>query len=328
MTDLTYTPQSVHPWVAEGNGKLRFGISIFRQPPDWQEFIGVVKRIEELGFDSYLAYDHPIDWADCWTSLSALAMATSTIRLGTIVDCIYYRNPYLLARMAADVDRISGGRVVVGLGIGDKTEEFAQMGIPFPPTAERLRYMEETLQVLIRLWRGDTFDYDGEFIQMSGAHLDVGPAQERMPILLAGGGEKVTLRQVAQYADASNFGSHAWIGSAFSPTDFARKYDVLAGHLDRFGRQRDDVVRSHFEMPLVIRRTHASLEAALSEMPQDVLAWCGPALFAGTPEEAIAFFRDLVAIGCQYFVANILTGDWETIELLGTEVMPVLVADA
>ena len=328
MTDLTYTPQSVHPWVAEGIGKIRFGISIFRQPPDWQEFLGVVKRIEELGFDSYLAYDHPIDWADCWTSLSALAMATSTIRLGTIVDCIYYRNPYLLARMAADVDRISGGRVVVGLGIGDKTEEFAQMGIPFPPTAERLRHMEETLQVLIRLWRGDTFDYDGEFIQMSGAHLDVGPAQERMPILLAGGGEKVTLRQVAQYADASNFGSHAWIGSAFTPTDFARKYDVLAGHLARFGRQRDEVVRSHFEMPLVIRPTRASLEAALSEMPQDVLAWCGPALFAGTPEEAIAFFRDLVAIGCQYFVANILTGDWETIELLGTEVMPVLVADA
>ena len=98
-------------------------------------------------------------------------------------------------------------------------------------------------------------------------------------------------------------------------------------HLPR-GRQRHDVVRSHFEMPLVIRRTRAALEAALSEMPQDVLAWCGPALFAGTPEEAIAFYRELASIGCQYFVANILTGDWETIELLGTEVMPLLVADA
>ncbi len=145
-----------------------------------------------------------------------------------------------------------------------------------------------------------------------------------MPILLAGGGEKVTLRQVAQYADASNFGSHAWIGSAFTPTDFQRKYDVLAGHLERFGRQRDDVVRSHFEMPLVIRSTRVSLEEALRGMPQDVLDWCGPALFAGTPEEAIAFYRDLAGIGCQYFVANILTGDWETIELLGTEVMPAL----
>ena len=161
-----------------------------------------------------------------------------------------------------------------------------------------------------------------EFFQLKGAHLEVGPAQERMPILLAGGGELVTLRQVAQYADASNFGSHAWIGSAFTPTDYQRKYDVLAGHLERFGRQRDDVVRSHFAMPLVIRPTRDSLDATLRSMPQDVLAWCGPALFAGTPAEAIAFYRDLAAIGCQYFVANILTGDWETIELLGTEVMP------
>ena len=157
---------------------------------------------------------------------------------------------------------------------------------------------------------------------MTGAHLEAGPAQERMPILLAGGGEKVTLRQVAQYADASNFGSHAFIGSAYTPTDFERKYDVLAGHLDRFGRRRDDVVRSHFAMPLVIRPNRASLDAALGDMPQDTLEWCGPALFAGTPEEAIAFYRGLAAIGCQYFVANILTGDWETIELLGTEVMP------
>jgi alkanesulfonate monooxygenase SsuD/methylene tetrahydromethanopterin reductase-like flavin-dependent oxidoreductase (luciferase family) len=324
VTDTFYTPPSVHPWVTEGIGRLRFGISVFRQPPDWQEFVRLVQRIEELGFDSYLAYDHPIDWADCWTSLSALAMATSRIRLGTIVDCIYYRNPYLLARMAADVDRISGGRVVVGLGIGDKTEEFAQMGIPFPPTAERLRCMEETLQILIRLWRGETFDYDGEFFTLRCAHLEVGPIQERMPILLAGGGEKVTLRQVAQYADASNFGSHAWIGSAFTPTDFRRKYDILAGYLEQFGRRRDDVVRSHFAMPLVIRPDRASLDATLRAMPQDTLEWCGPALFAGTSEEAIAFYRDLAAIGCQYFVANILTGDWETIELLGTAVMPTL----
>ena len=324
MTHTVYTPQSIHPWVAEGISRLRFGVSIFRQPPGWREFVGIVQRIEALGFDSYLAYDHPIDWADCWTSLAALAMATTRIRLGTIVDCIYYRNPYLLARMAADVDRISGGRVVVGLGIGDKTEEFAQMGIPFPPVAERLRYMEETLQILVRLWRGDTFDYDGEFFMLRGAHLAVGPVQERMPILLAGGGEKVTLRQVAQYADASNFGSHAWIGSAFTPTDFRRKYDLLAGYLEQFGRQRDDVSRSHFAMPLVLRRDRSALDDVLREYPKETVAWWGPALFAGTPQEAVAFYRELAAIGCQYFVANVLIGDWETIELLGTEVMPAL----
>jgi alkanesulfonate monooxygenase SsuD/methylene tetrahydromethanopterin reductase-like flavin-dependent oxidoreductase (luciferase family) len=324
-TAVTVTPTTRHPWVEAGIDKLRFGVSIFPQPYDFKEFVGVVQRCEALGIDSYLAYDHPMDRADCWTSLAALAMATESIRLGTIVDCVLYRNPYLLARMAADVDRISDGRLILGLGIGDKTEEFAQMGIPFPPVPERQQAMEETLEIITRLWAGEKFSFDGEIYHLTDARLVAGPVQQpRVPILLAGGGEKVTLRQVAQYADASNFGSHAWIGSAMSPVDFERKYGILANHLARFGRHRDDVVRSHFEMPLIIGPTKEKLKAKMRGMPQAVLAWCGPALFAGTPDEAIAFYQELRGWGVQYFVANILDGDWETIELLGTEVMPEL----
>ena len=90
------TPTTRHPWDEEGIDKLRFGVSVFAQPYDFNEFVGVVQRCEALGIDSYLTYDHPMDRADCWTSLAALAMVTETIRLGTIVDCILYRNPYLL----------------------------------------------------------------------------------------------------------------------------------------------------------------------------------------------------------------------------------------
>lgn len=110
-------PEGIHPWVAQWQDRVGFGISIFPQPPDWQRFIQLVQRMEELGVDSYWSYDHPAAHADCWTALSALAVSTEKIRLGTMVDCIYYRSPYLLARQAADVDRASGGRLVLGLGL-------------------------------------------------------------------------------------------------------------------------------------------------------------------------------------------------------------------
>jgi alkanesulfonate monooxygenase SsuD/methylene tetrahydromethanopterin reductase-like flavin-dependent oxidoreductase (luciferase family) len=324
VTEPSLTPSSVHPWVSEGYGKLRFGISIFPHPLDWQEFIRIGQRCEEFGMDGYFAFDHPMDRGDSWTALTALAMATTKLRLGTSVSCIYYRNPYMLARLAADVDRLSGGRVIVGLGIGDKIEEFAQMGIPFPDAPMRLRNMEETLEILIRLWSGEKFSYRGHFHHLIDAQLVAGPVQERLPILLAGGGEKVTLRQVAQYADASNFGSHAWIGSAFSPTDYQRKFDILGGHLEAFGRPSDALVRSHFTMPLIIAPTREAAEAKLAKLPADQVEWFRSAMLAGTPDDAIAYYKNLAALGMNYFIVNILDQDWESFELLGTEVMPAL----
>ena len=115
---LPPVPAGVHPWVAEWQTRVGFGVSMFPQPPDWKQFIRMVQRIEEMGIDSYWSYDHPAANADCWTALAALAVSTEKIRLGTMVDCIYYRPAYLLARQAADVDRASGGRLVLGLGIG------------------------------------------------------------------------------------------------------------------------------------------------------------------------------------------------------------------
>ena len=160
MTDLT--PHDIHPWVQAGIGRIRFGVSIFPQPPDWRHFLSLVQQMETAGFDGYFAYDHPTANADCWTALSALAAVTSTIRLGLAVDCIYYRPPYLLARQAADVDRLSNGRLVLGLGIGHVKPEFAQMGIPFPPTTERLRGMDETIAIVRGLFTGQPFRFEGE----------------------------------------------------------------------------------------------------------------------------------------------------------------------
>jgi alkanesulfonate monooxygenase SsuD/methylene tetrahydromethanopterin reductase-like flavin-dependent oxidoreductase (luciferase family) len=321
--DASLTPQGTHPWIAEAQHRIRFGVSIFPQPVDWRHFVALVRRMEEQGFDAYLAYDHPTARADCWTALTALAMGTERIRLGTIVDCIYYRPPYLLARQAADVDRLSNGRLVLGLGIGDVPDEFAAMGIPYPPASVRQQGMEETIRIVRGLWSGQPFEFTGEqwSVKTDGSFL--GPVQEPyVPILLAGGGEKVTLRQVARYADASNMGAHATIGRAVTLTDVARKFGKLREYCDEIGRSYDSILRSHFTMPPFLAETHAALDRKLARIPPEKLASWGPAVFAGTPDEAIAFYRRLVDAGFQYFILNILDGDEETLELFATAVLP------
>ena len=319
-------PMGAHPWVAQWRDRIGFGVSIFPQPPDWRGFIRLVQRMEALGIDSYWSYDHPAANTDCWTALAALAVCTKRIRLGTMVDCIYYRTPYLLARQAADVDRASDGRLVLGLGIGRLEEEFANMGLAFPPTPVRQRALEETFAILRGLWSGEPISFRGESFAAAapgpwGAFLP--PVQEPyVPFLLAGGGEKTTLRQVARFADAANMGAHPAIGQAVSALDVGRKFDVLKGWCAEYGRPYESVLRSHFTMPLILAPTPAALGKKLAAWPQETVAWWGEALFAGTPEEAAAFYRDLAALGFQYFVANILGGDAETVELLGSEVMP------
>lgn len=318
---LDLTPRGTHPWVADQT--IRFGVSYYPHPADWNHFITWLKRMEAWGYDSYWNYDHPTDRVDCWNVLAVAATATERMRLGTLVACIYYRSPYLLARAAADIDRLSNGRLVLGLGIGDNVPEFEAMGIPFPPTRERLRAMEETIQIVRGLWSGQPFAFTGETFSASTDGSFLRPVQEPyVPILLAGGGEKVTLRQVAQYADASNMGAHDWIGSAVTEEDIARKFAKLDGYLADFGRAPESVLRSHFAMPLIMGETRAALEKKMAAMNQEKLAWCGDALFAGTPEETIAFYQRLIDCGFRYFLLNILDGDDETIELAGTTVLP------
>ncbi len=325
MIDLT--PRDIHPWVSAGFDRIRFGVSIFPQPPDWQHFLSLVQQMESAGFDGYFTYDHPSANADCWTALSALAAVTSTIRLGLAVDCIYYRSPYLLARQAADVDRLSNGRLVLGLGIGHVASEFAEMGIPFPPTAERLCGMEETIAIVRGLFSGKPFRFEGDQWSVDSPGSFLPPVQQpRVPILLAGGGEKVTLRQVAQYADASNMGAHGSIGMAVSDEDIRRKFRVLAGYCEEFGRPANAVLRSQFTMPLVLGRNQKEIDQKLARWPEETVASWGDALVATTPVEAVAFYRAQAALGYQYFIANVLGGDDDTIDLLASRVMPAVVA--
>jgi alkanesulfonate monooxygenase SsuD/methylene tetrahydromethanopterin reductase-like flavin-dependent oxidoreductase (luciferase family) len=217
--------------------------------------------------------------------------------------------------------------LVLGLGIGHVKNEFAEMGIPFPPTAERLQGMDETIAIVRGLFSGEPLAYQGKQWSVDSPGSFLPPVQQpRVPILLAGGGEKVTLRQVAQYADASNMGAHGSIGSAVTDDDIRRKFDRLRAYCEEFGRPFDAILRSQFTMPLVLGRSQREIEQKLAKWPAETVSSWGVAMLATTPDQAIAFYRAQAALGYQYFIANILGGDDDTIDLLATEVMPAVQA--
>ena len=315
--------RQAHPWVAEGQRRLRFAIvSVFLS--EWREILGFARRAEQLGFDAYWANDHPNRSMDTWTLLSALAMATERIRLISLVSCVYYRSPLLIARQAADVDRISDGRLVLGIGIGDDVPEFKQMCLPFPPVAQRQETMEEALAVIRGLWREETFSFEGKYFRLDKARLVPKPVQEPyVPILIGGGGERTTLRQVAQFADVSNFSPHEWSGSAFEISDVRRKYEALRAHCEARGRPYESVLRSHYTPLLTLAENEVDLERkrANSRIPDRQLR--SVPVFA-TPEQAIAHYQALADAGAQYFLATINGHDDETVRLLAEEVAPAV----
>ncbi len=314
----------VHPWVAEAQSTVRFSL-VGAFLTGWTELRDFALRAEELGFDAYWANDHPSRSMDCWTQLAALAAVTTRMRIMALVSCVYYRSPALLARQAADVDLVSGGRLVLGLGIGDDAGEFRQLGLDFPGTGERLDALAETIEVTRGVWESPLTS-EGRLHHLAGAHVRPGPVQRpRVPVLIGGGGERTTLRLVARYADMSNFGPHEWTGGAFGIDDVRRKCEVLRRHCERIGRPFDSILRSHYTPLLTLAETASALERkrAAARIPDAALRTVP--VFA-TVDDAITHYQALVNAGMRYFLATVNGRDTETVDLVARQLMPALKA--
>jgi alkanesulfonate monooxygenase SsuD/methylene tetrahydromethanopterin reductase-like flavin-dependent oxidoreductase (luciferase family) len=266
-----------------------------------------------------------------WTTLGALAEATRTIRLGTLVSCASYRHPVVLARDAAEVDRISDGRVVIGLGSGDAPEEFRQMGLACPSVRERQEGLEEVLQILTALLRGETVWHPGKYFQIQGARIPLtGTQQPRIPILVAGGGPRTTLRLVAHYADACNLGAASWAGGGFTVQDNRNKLAILDRHCTDARRTAASVLRTCLAGVFLLAETEEAAQLKLSQLPpwvisgKEGLTGLERLVFAGTPEKAVAHMRGLIAAGFQYLICRVFESDAETLQLLAKRVMPAV----
>ena len=225
-----------HPWVASVRHSLQFGV-MGGPLADWPRLRAFVAEAEALGYNSYWTFDHPLGNPDWATNLAALAVTTHRIRLGTLAVSVQYRSAALLAREAADIDRLSAGRLVLGLGGGDFASEFTRLGLHFGRPKERLAAVRETVEIVRGAWAAEPFSYGGAVHRVAGANVRPGPVQQpRVPILIAGGGEQITLRLVARYADASNFGEHPNAGGAATLDDIRRKLQVLDTHCRGAGR--------------------------------------------------------------------------------------------
>ncbi|MFI6867805.1 LLM class F420-dependent oxidoreductase [Nocardia sp. NPDC050406] len=329
---------------------MRFGIFV---PQGWRlDLVGIdpaaqwtvmrdlAQRFDAVdAWESLWVYDHfhtvpvPTEEAthEAWTLMSAFAASTSRIRLGQMCTAMSYRNPAYLAKVAATVDHISNGRVEMGIGAGWYEHEWRAYGYGFPPARERLARLREGVEIFRQAWTTGSATLDGKHYQVNGAIVRPLPVQEGgIPIWVAGGGEKVTLRIAAQYARYTNF-----VGE---PEEFAHKSELLRGHCAELGTDFDAITRSS-NFNAAVGATEAEvaerLEALIArytpflgadEARRQVTDWFATSAAVGTPEQIVERLSKVKDLGLGYGIFNFPEAAYDTsgIELFEREVIPAL----
>lgn len=218
------------------------GVHTGLQHTSLDELTALWQRIEALGFDWISVWDHFYaadltgnpDCLEAVTAHAALAAATERVTCGSLVYCVGYRHPAVLAKAITSIDHLSHGRAAIGLGAGWSAVEYEAYGIPFPPTATRLDMLEEAAACVRGLLRDETTTFEGTHFSLREARNQPRPVQAALPVWIGGGGEKRTLRIAARFADG-------WNVPFVSPEELARKRSVLHAHCDDVGRDPAEV---------------------------------------------------------------------------------------
>ena len=325
-----------HPWVAEADVGIRWGVQLIvpNEANALARLVETAGTVEALGYDLLSIFDHPLMHVDPWIALSGLATRTSKVRLGSTVNCAAYRHPAHLTRLATDLDNLSNGRHVLGLGSGWLVPEFAALGLDYGTFAERAAALEDTLAIVHGVWTEPPFTYAGEKFSTVSMTAEPRPVQQpRPPIMVAGNGERVTLRQVAQWADACNLKeevplSDDSISDAERAASVARLLTALAGHCERLERQYDEILRTHFTLYLILGETMAAARAKANALDTSQSTSPGTrahgktAMLVADPARAGRYYQAMVDAGIQYFIVQLDARDIQTIELLKTAVAP------
>ncbi|MEO6350328.1 MAG: LLM class flavin-dependent oxidoreductase [Candidatus Limnocylindrales bacterium] len=318
------------------NTDVRFGALCWGQYSDWQPLLEAGIRADKLGFYSLWTWDHlyPIVGSDegpifeGYLTLAAWAQATSRVRVGLMVGANPFRNPALTAKMATTLDHISGGRAYLGIGSAWNDSEAHDFGIRFGESpGERLRWLREALPVIRGMLHGEKPSASGPRYAMDGVRNNPPPIQSHMPILVGGGGENVTLRLAARYADANN------IGLAAGYEGFMRKEEALRRHCAEVGRDEREIERTLNTGPVVIRDSTDEAARVLEGIYAHnggAQSWAGrPASEqpVGSPDRIVELLLPYVEAGYRHVVVGLPSPfDEETMERLIKEVQPKLAA--
>ncbi|HYR41617.1 MAG TPA: TIGR03560 family F420-dependent LLM class oxidoreductase, partial [Terriglobia bacterium] len=279
---------------------MRFGVFTSLMSQTWEGVLELWQHLEATGWDVACVSDHFMPSTkeregavlESWSTLSALAAVVRRMRIGTIVLGNTYRHPAVLAKMAAQVDIISGGRLLLGLGGAWQQNEHDAYGIPFYTVRERLERLDEACAVIRSLWTERRSNFQGRYYRLSDAPLDPKPVQKPHPeLMIGGGGERVTLRVVARQADHWN----VWAG----PKVLARKSEILEEHCSKAGRDSKTIRRS-VNMALLITDKKADVDrlaqtiaARMGSHAADARDTC----LAGTPDQIREQLNQLKAAG-------------------------------
>lgn len=279
---------------------MRFGVFTSLTGTTWPSVLDLWQHLEATGWDTACVTDHFMPNTkdregavlECWSTLSALAAQVPRMRVGTIVTGNTYRHPALVAKMAAQVDIVSGGRLLLGLGAGWQRNEHEAYGIPFHTMRQRLERLDEACEIIKSLWTQSRTNFNGRHYQISDAPLEPKPVQKPHPeLMVGGGGERVTLRIVARHADHWN----VWGG----PKVLARKNAILEEHCSKAGRDSKSITRSvnmallFTDKPEEIDRLTETITKRMGAHASDARDIC----LAGTPDRIREKLRELRAAG-------------------------------
>ena len=271
--------------------RLAYQIPNFTYPNGTNIFQSVVaqaKAAEAAGFDRVMVMDHFYQlpgigahnepMMECYTMLSALAQHTSSVRLSALVTGNTYRNPTLLAKTITALDHVSNGRATLGIGAGWFELEHTSLGYEFGTFTDRFEKLEEALQIIIPMLRGETVTFSGKHYSVTDA-INVPAPISRIPVLIGGNGEKKTLRMVAQYADESNL-------TRGTVEDVRRKLEVLDEHCANLGRNRSDI--------RVTKMANVCVAPTMEQAVEDVKTIAAQ---KGWTDEAIDFLKGMMIFG-------------------------------
>ena len=308
---------------------VKLGALCWNQYADWPSLLEAGIRADRLGYDTLWTWDHlyPIVGShegpifEGWLTLAAWAQATENVRIGLMVGANTFREPALTAKMATTLDHISGGRAVLGVGgAWFETEHEAyglQFGDGFP---ERLRWLGEALPIMRGMLHGERPTASGPRYRAKDVRNDPMPIQERLPILIGGGGEQVTLKLVAKYGDANN------LGGGFESVK--RKDAILIQHCETVGRDPSEIERTTGVGTVVIRDSRADAERVQREVAESngkAEPWKDQPV--GTPEDVAEKLAPFLKIGYRHLIAGFPSPfDEESMTRFATEVRPLLEA--
>jgi alkanesulfonate monooxygenase SsuD/methylene tetrahydromethanopterin reductase-like flavin-dependent oxidoreductase (luciferase family) len=315
---------------------LKLGALCWNQYSPWPALLRAGQRADELGFDSLWTWDHlyPIVGShegpilEGYMTLAAWAQATQRVRIGLMVGANPFRNPALVAKMATTLDHISHGRAILGIGAAWFETEHRAFGLDFGASpGDRLRWLGEALPVMRGMLHGEHPSAAGPRYAMREVRNDPLPVQERLPILVGGGGEKVTLRLVARHADMNN------VGGGFD--NVRRKEEILRQHCLDVGRDEREIERTANLGPIIIRDSTDEARHVLRQIfahNGGAKVWAGRAPEdqpVGSPERVAEEMARYMSIGYRHLVVGFPAPyDEETMVRLATEVRPRLAGQA